>query len=197
MAKSCYKVRKYPLFSACGLNCGLCPRYYTEGSSRCPGCGGVDFLETHCSCSILPCCERKNVEFCYDCDEFPCKKYDGADTSDSFVTHLNQFKDLDKAKTIGIEAYMKEQNEKISILEELLNTYNDGRRKSFYCVVVNLLELEDVKNVMEQVKTESVAEVSLKEMTLKEKTVLAVKLFENMAEQRGISTKLRKERVRE
>gem|GEM_PF-3991072 len=34
-----YKVRSYPLFSDCGLNCGLCPRYYTDGASRCPGCG--------------------------------------------------------------------------------------------------------------------------------------------------------------
>ena len=31
--------REYPLFSACGLNCGLCPRFYTDGESRCPGCG--------------------------------------------------------------------------------------------------------------------------------------------------------------
>jgi len=26
-----YKLRKYPLFSACGLNRGLCPRYPTGG----------------------------------------------------------------------------------------------------------------------------------------------------------------------
>jgi len=32
-----YKQREYPLFSACGLNCGLCPRYHTDGISKCPG----------------------------------------------------------------------------------------------------------------------------------------------------------------
>jgi len=182
-----YKVRKYPLFSACGLNCGLCPRYYTDGPSRCPGCGGENFLETHCSCSILPCCERKNIEYCFDCDEFPCKKYDGADLSDSFITHKNQFKDLEKAKRIGIEAYAGELNEKISIIEELLKNYNDGRRKSFYCIAVNLLELKDIKAVMKKIK-----ENTTKEMSIKEKATIAVKLFEDMASQRNISTKLRK-----
>jgi len=182
-----YKVRRYPIFSACGLNCGLCPRYYTDGPSRCPGCGGEDFLETHCTCSILPCCERKNIEYCYDCDEFPCKKYDDAGSSDSFITHKNQFKDLEKAKKVGIETYIKEQHEKIVILEELLEHYNDGRRKSFYCVVVNLLELDDIKTVMKQVKKDTKPE-----MTLKEKAVVAVKIFEEKALENGVSTKLRK-----
>ena len=43
------------------------------------------------------------------------------DLSDSFITHKNQLKDLYKAKQIGMEAYKTELNEKIRILEELLN----------------------------------------------------------------------------
>ena len=182
-----YKVRAYPLFSACGLNCGLCPRYYTDGSSRCPGCGGENFLETHCSCSILPCCERRNIEYCFECDEFPCKKYDGADLSDSFITHKNQFKDLEKAKRIGMDEYAKDQSEKISILKELLEHYNDGRRKSFYCVAVNLLELHDIKAAMVRIRDKSTAD-----MSEKEKATLAVSIFNELASKRGISTKLRK-----
>ena len=182
-----YKVRKYPLFSACGLNCGLCPRYYTEGSSRCPGCGGEGFLETHCSCSIIPCCERKGIEYCFDCDEFPCKRYDGADLYDSFVTHKNQFIDMEKAKQIGIEAYVAELNEKVCILEELLDGYNDGRRKNLYCIAVNLLELQDVKTVIEQIRDKTKTE-----NLLKAKSAVAVRLFEEMAELRKISLKLRK-----
>jgi len=182
-----YKVRKYPLFSSCGLNCGLCSRYYIEGSSRCPGCGGEGFLEVHCSCSILPCCELKGIEYCFECNEFPCKRYDGADLNDSFITHKNQFVDMEKAKLIGIEAYATELNEKVDILKELLSSYNDGRRKSFYCIAVNLLELQDVKVVMEKI----IGEIK-PQMTLKEKATVAVKLFNEMAEQRGILLKLRK-----
>jgi len=28
--------------------------------------------------------------------------------------------------------------------------YDDGRRKSFFCIAVNLLDLQDLKSVMEQ-----------------------------------------------
>jgi len=174
-----YKIREKPIFSACGLNCGLCPRYYTDGSSRCPGCGGEGFSEVYCGCSILPCCERKGIEFCFECDEFPCKKYDKADEYDSFITHKNQLKDLKKAKQIGIEAYITELNEKIGILEKLLQNHNDGRRKSFYCIAVNLLDLHDVKAVMEQIEPE---------MPVK----AVISLFEETAQQRRISLKLRK-----
>ena len=186
-----YKTREYPLFSACGLNCGLCPRHYTEGSSRCPGCADVGFSKVHPPCGLLSCCQRKNLEYCFDCDEFPCKKYDGADLSDSFITHKNQIVDMEKAKQIGMNAYSNELNEKIGILEELLNHYNDGRRKNLYCVAINLLELHDIKAVITQLKSNVNAE-----MTIKEKAVIAVQLFEEIAEQRGVSLKLRKRNVK-
>ena len=94
-----YKIREYPQFSACGLNCGLCPRYYTKGQSRCPGCAGKGFTKSHCSCSILSCCQRKGLEYCFLCDEYPCKKYDGEGIVDSFITHMNIFRDADKASS--------------------------------------------------------------------------------------------------
>ena len=40
--------RAYPEYAACGLNCGLCPRYHTQGISRCPDAAGRDFtISTH------------------------------------------------------------------------------------------------------------------------------------------------------
>ena len=127
-----YRQRKYPLFSACGLNCGLCPRYHTAGASKCPGCSGDGFSKKHPTCGVLSCSQRKGLEYCYQCDTFPCQKYDGAGEFDSFISHLNQLKDMDKAKNIGIGVYSKELGEKISLLETLLANYDDGRRKSFF-----------------------------------------------------------------
>ena len=181
-----YKLRKNPLFSACGLNCGLCSRYYTDGPSRCPGCGGEGFTEAHCSCSVLSCCERKGVEYCFQCDEFPCAKYDGADQTDSFITHLHQFKDMDKAK-LDLATYETELNTKIGLLETLLEHYNDGRRKSLFCTAVNLLELADVEEVMAQI----VAQTKEND-PIKEKAKIAAQLFQTMADERGLSLKLRK-----
>lgn len=182
-----YQQRAYPLFSACGLNCGLCPRYQMDGASKCPGCSGEGFLTKHPTCGVLSCSQRNGLEYCYSCDAYPCKKYDGADQSDSFITHLKQLSDLEKARTLGIDAYRQELNEKISILELLLASYNDGRRKSFFCLAVNLLELQDVRHVMEQLACETQPEQSAKE-----KAAIAVRLFQSMAEQRDYSLKLRR-----
>lgn len=182
-----YKTRKYPLFSACGLNCGLCPRYHTNGTSKCTGCAGERFSAVHPPCGVLSCCQRKGIEYCYLCKEYPCKKYDGADLSDSFITHKNQLCDLEKAKRIGMERYETELNEKVQMLKDLLKNYDDGRRKSFYCVAVNLLDLQDVKSVMGQVVNEITSE-----MPLKIKAAAVVRLFGEMAEIRGVSLQLRK-----
>lgn len=182
-----YKIRTNPTFSACGLNCGLCPRHYTDGTSKCPGCAGEGFSKVHPACGTLSCCQRKGLEYCYQCGEYPCKKYEGADLSDSFITHKKQLFDMDKAKRIGIESYKTELNEKIKILENLLKNYDDGRRKSFYCLAVNLLDLRDINIIIETITDETESELSLKT-----KVATTVRLFEEMADSRGVSLKLRK-----
>ena len=182
-----YKTRKYPLFSACGLNCGLCPRYHTYGTSRCPGCAGEGFSEVHPPCGVLSCCQRKGLEYCFDCDEYPCKKYDGAELTDSFITHKNQLRDIDKAKQIGMEAYEAELNTKIRILDDLLKNYNDGRRKGFFCLAVNLLDLADVGLVMKKLGSELELQAPIKE-----KAAAAVRLFQTKADEKGIVLRLRK-----
>ena len=182
-----YQQREYPLFSACGLNCGLCPRYQMDGVSKCPGCAGKDFLEKHPKCGVLSCCQRKGIEYCYQCDEFPCKKYDNADKFDSFITHLHQFRDLEKAKNLGINAYKQELNEKIYVLEQLLVNYDDGRHKSLFCLAVNLLEAEDGKLVLKRLNADTQANAPRKE-----KAAYAAKLLQAMADQQSIPLKLRK-----
>lgn len=94
-------------------------------------------------------------------------------------------KDLEKAKKIGPDAYQAQLNEKIRILQNLLDNYNDGRRKSFFCLAVTLLDLDDIKCVMEQLATKENPAAPMKE-----KAVLAVNLFQAMAQERHIRLKL-------
>ena len=182
-----YKQRKNPLFSACGLNCGLCPRYYISGMSRCPGCAGEGFSDKHPPCGVLSCCQRKGLEYCFLCEEFPCKKYNGADLHDSFITHKNQFHDMNKAKEIGLEAYEDELNEKVSILEALLKDFDDGKRKGFFCLAVNLFELPEIKSIIDQLAKEMDSETPIKL-----KAAAAVSLFEELSLKKGIELRLRK-----
>jgi hypothetical protein len=183
--------REYPLFSQCGLNCGLCPRYHTKGVSKCPGCGGVA-TGTHefvAHCGVNSCARRHGgVEYCYLCGEYPCKKYyDSENIKDSFITKQHQLADFQRVKEIGLAAYQAELEEKVGIVERLLADFDDGRRKSFFCLAVNLLELADVKDVMARLEAEITPDTALKG-----KATLAAGLFRQKADEQNILLELRK-----
>ncbi len=169
------------LFSLCGLNCGLCPM---QIRGECSGC----FNGSTCyqSCPLAPCnVKHENVQYCYQCEEYPCRRYDGIDRFDSLISHRNQKKDLAKAKQIGIEAYLSEQQAKKAILTRLLEGYDDGRRDVFYCLAVNMLDVSDLRKILKAAddKTET--------MPLQKKADYMVFLLKACAEKRDIPLKLR------
>ena len=61
--------------------------------------------------------EHGGVEYCCQCREYPCEKYEHIDDFDSFITHRNRRADLEKVRQFGAEAYNTEQMEKMKILE--------------------------------------------------------------------------------
>ena len=131
--------RKNPYLSLCGLNCKLCPMNI---SGHCGGCGFGNQ-----SCPIARCSlEHGNPQYCFECPKYPCGKYDAIDSFDSFITHRNQKADLEKARQ-DIGAYNEEQIQKRQILERLLNEYNDGRKKTLFCLAVNLMPVSDLMDV--------------------------------------------------
>lgn len=175
--------RDNQLLSLCGLNCGLCPMHL---GSHCPGCGGGSGNQ---SCKIARCSlENNKVEYCFECHAFPCKKYKEIDDFDSFITHKNQRADLEKAKRIGIDAYNIEQTTKIELLNYLLSHFNDGRRKSFFCLAVNLLDLKDIQQLIMQIRDTK----DLNMLTRKEQAKFITSLFQDTAKQKNIELKLRK-----
>ena len=183
-----YTTRSYPRFSPCGLNCGLCPRYYTVGKSRCPGCAGAGFSAVHPTCGILSCCQRKDIEYCFQCDEYPCFTFNLVEYPyDSFITHRNQFDDISKARAQGIEAYTTELDEKIIILEHLLAHFDDGRRKSYYCLAVNLINLDDLRMVMSHLDRSFNSNDDIKA-----RAATAVSMFEEVADTNGLTLRLNK-----
>jgi hypothetical protein len=181
--------REYFLFSLCGLNCGLCPRYQSRGESKCPGCGGKDFHLKHPTCSVITCSKKhSNTEYCFQCPSYPCLKYKKESIKDSFISYQNVKIDFDKCSKKGIEEYKKELNKKINILEFLLNNYNNGRLKNFYCLAVNLLNLEDLEEIVGDIN-----KLTKKEsINNNEKIEMVVLLFKRKAVERNLVLKLRK-----
>lgn len=177
--------RQNQLLALCGLNCGLCPMFLDK---HCPGCGGG---EGNQSCKIARCSmEHDGVEYCFQCSMFPCERYEQIDDYDLFITGRRKRADLEKARQIGLAAYNAEQKEKAEILNMLLSNFNDGRRKTFYCLAVNLLDLSDMKSVLDQVSNT----VGIEDMTPKEKSSFVTGLFRDIAAQKEIDLKLRKKK---
>ena len=159
-------VREHPLFSLCGLNCGLCTMHL---GGHCPGCGGG---EGNQSCAIARCSQQHGgVAYCWQCGEFPCRR-----------------RDIERARRIGEAAYLAELDEKIRILQFLLDGFNDGRKKSFYCAAMCFLDLEEIRTVM----AELTAREDVDGMERKERAAVAADLFRRMAAQRGVELKLRR-----
>lgn len=170
-------------FSLCGLNCALCSMYL---GGYCPGCGGGAGNQ---SCAIAKCSmEHSGVPFCWECPEYPCRRYKGFDDGDSFVPHRNRQQDINQAQELGLEAYLAQLEEKRAILEELLAHYNDGRRKTLFNTAVYLLSLEELRFVMAALDSQP----ELTGQTVKERALAAVELLQNAADRRGISLKLNK-----
>ncbi len=142
--------RKYPTIGCCGIDCGLCPRYYTEGSSRCPGCGGEGFEQKHPSCSFITCCVKKHgLEVCAGCGDFPCRKFDKeTGEHDSFVLHRKVMPNQRRITEIGLDGFLSEQQERMAFIKAALDYYDDGRSKSFYCIAAALLSIESLSEAL-------------------------------------------------
>ena len=172
--------RENPLFSLCGLNCGLCTMRI---GGHCPGCG-----QGNRPCKVARCAMERGVEYCFECPEYPCEIYDHADDYDSFITHLNQKKDMQKAMEAGIAAYTAEQEEKVRLLETLLAEYNSGREKTLFSLAANLLSVVEVEAALREADRETA------DLPLKEKAKYMARRLREIAGERGIELKLRKKK---
>ena len=175
--------REETRFSLCGLNCCLCSMHL---GGCCPGCGGGAGNQ---SCTIAKCSlQHGGVQFCWECPEYPCSRYDGFNDGDSFVPHRNRQQDIAQAREMGLEAYLAQLEEKRAILDELLAHYNDGRRKTLFNIAAYLLPLEDLCSVMAALSSRP----KLKGQPIKERALASVELLQKAADRRGISLKLNK-----
>ncbi len=133
-------VKKYPTIAVCGLDCGMCPRYYTRGASRCPGCAGAGFFQKHPSCSFITCCVKtRGLEVCGECPEFPCGKfkteaeYQQLEGSSSYPSYRKVMSNLRFIKEHGIREFVTLQKKRIKLLEKMIADFDDGRSRSFFC----------------------------------------------------------------
>jgi hypothetical protein len=185
-----YPVKKYPVISACGLDCGLCPAYHRETPSRCPGCCGQGFWEKSQGCGFVTCCVKKRgLEVCAQCVEFEfcprvIKLLKQAEKFDSLLSYQTIAGNFTFIREYGIEPWVKGAEEKIAFLDWLLDNYNDGRSKGLYCLSVQLLPIDQMKKAMADNQIDSQPDI-------RNKAKLIKKAFNSLASASGIELKLR------
>jgi hypothetical protein len=175
--------KTHPTIGVCGLDCGLCPRYYTRGTSRCPGCAGSDFFNKHPSCSFITCCvKNKELEVCAECSEFPCSKFKNNEEyqqlkgSSSYPSYKKVMPNLNFIKEHGIVKFIEKQKKRIQLLEAMIENFDDGRARSFFCKAATLLDLIDLRNsldnTIQKIKTDKIKQDDVKNKARILKTIL-------------------------
>ncbi len=147
--------KRYPTIAPCGLDCGLCPRYYTAGPSRCPGCAGPGFFDKHPGCSFITCCVRdRQLEACGECPDFPCAKFKTAEEraqvpeSSSYPIYAHAWPNLWLIREHGIEDFVQRQAKRLRVLEAMLSEFDDGRSKSFLCKAAGTYEVKALRGAI-------------------------------------------------
>lgn len=178
--------REHPDFSLCGLNCCLCPRFNTEGKSRCPGCGGEGFSAIHPTCAVAT-CNRKhdNVEYCFLCASYPCPRYREGGSCDSFISYRRVAENMGEARD-NLSAYRESLERRQGLLGQLLDGYNDGRSKGLFCLVANDLPLPELEGLLEALDRQGAGK------DVKEKARLAKDLISETGKRLGLDLRLRK-----
>jgi hypothetical protein len=185
-------VKKFPTIGCCGLDCGLCPRYYTVGPSRCPGCCGPDFFNKRPSCSFITCCvKKKGLETCAECSDFPCSKfksdeeYQQMELSSSYPPDKKILSNLNFIKEKGIKEFIEQQQRRIRLLEMMIENFDDGRSRSFFCKAAALLDLTSLQNSINKA-TQEIKTGKIEQNDVKLKAKIFKAILSEIASKEGI-----------
>lgn len=181
---------KYPEVGICGLSCRLCPRYQTDGESKCGGCKSESRMAAGCpfiTCAI----KKKSVEFCWDCEEHvTCEKWrkrrESGKHQDSFKCYQRLDDDIAFIGEHGIEEFEKAQKTRENLLLEMLREYNEGRSKSYYCIAATILEIEELKKALNGARKDSMG------LDIKGKSKILHSVLDEIVVQKNYCLKLRK-----
>ena len=100
----------YERIPACGVFCGGCPTF-TRERNPCPG-AGKNFKRCEKCTTFHLCCKVKGITYCYDCDDFPCKRFKSF--SKRWLKYGQDFiKNQRMLKAVGVEEFLKYYNSKV------------------------------------------------------------------------------------
>ncbi len=122
------------LTAPCGLDCFNCPLYKANKDenlqkklsenlcvdfekAKCKGCrnenGTIPYLNMESPCKVYSCIEKKHINFCNECSDFPCDYlHPYADKADMKPHNLKVF-NLCLIKKMGLEKWAAEKSQDV------------------------------------------------------------------------------------
>jgi len=150
---------KYPEIGVCGLSCRLCPNYHIRSENRCGGCKSTGRMKV--GCPFITCAVKKRgIEFCWQCAEQDgCQRWrqrrEWGKHHDSFICYERLEDNIAFIKREGIRAFAKDQQARKRLLIAMLNEFNEGRSKTFYCTAATVMEIQELKHAITRARNES------------------------------------------
>ncbi|RLF33512.1 MAG: hypothetical protein DRN07_02380 [Thermoplasmata archaeon] len=116
--------------------------------------------------------KKRNLEVCAECSDFPCSKfkseeeYQQLEESSSYPSYKKVMPNLNFIKKHGIEKFVEQQKKRVRVLETMIENFDDGRSRSFFCKAATLLDLTSLENSLEvaskKIKAENIASNNIK-----------------------------------
>ncbi|MBN1551194.1 DUF3795 domain-containing protein, partial [bacterium] len=114
----------YRLDAYCGLYCGACPVLIANKTGTveaaaaqwkvkpeqivCHGCKS-DMVSHFCTdCTFKKCAEKKGIDFCHQCDDFPCEALT-VFRNDAYPHHSIIFRNLEQLREVGLDRWLELQ----------------------------------------------------------------------------------------
>ncbi len=123
------------LIAPCGINCRLC-RAYVRDKKACPGCRGDDASKSKsCVTCQIKNCEKLvigEIEYCFDCDEFPCARLTHLDNRYRTKYGTSPIDNLIGIEKIGIRNFVKNENKKWTLSCSAARCYVCINRNAFH-----------------------------------------------------------------
>jgi hypothetical protein len=111
---------KEDLIAPCGMNCAVCVSYLAMkndlkkkgfAKSYCAGClpRGKNCAFLKKSCRLLG---EGLVRFCYECEDFPCRRLKGLDKRYRTSYHMSMIENLEFIKQNGVAEFLEKESSK-------------------------------------------------------------------------------------
>lgn len=136
--------------------------------------------------------KKRGLEVCAHCGEFPCKKFDNATEGPDFKTTSQKImENQNYIQSSGITRFLEQQVERMKALQVMLEFYNDGRSKTFYCLAATLLSLKSLQAALTKAGQE-ITNQSIRENDMKSKGKILKGILHKFSQEENEVLKMRK-----